>query len=795
MQEEQQLSSALEKEQQQRSFFTRRQAARKRHAWWFVLSLVAAFLLLCSLLVAQLLAGASLAARTGNSLQDLAAYVNPFIGTMASAQNLPLGSGFDSGNVFPGALVPHGMVQWSPDTTTGPGGYRYNQSVFNGFSLTHFSGRGCSAYQDFPFLPYVGSLSPDLPFAFANYATPFSHLQEMAMPGYYSVYLPKENVKVELTATLRSGFGRFTYPASPQASMFINAGGSANGDTASGTGMQIIGNHEVTGEASSGHFCHGSANTYTLYFAVQFDQPFRSQGTWQGTSLQEGSLQSSGSQSGAYLQFDTTHNRVVQARVGLSFVSVNNALLNLQEESPTWNFNTVRAQARAAWDSKLGLIQVQGGSMAEEQTFYTALYHTFIHPNVFSDVNGEYIGFDKKIHQAQGYTQYENFPGWDMYRSLIPLQAILEPQVVGNMLQSLIADAQQGGGGLPRWEVANSNSCGMVGDSMDVVIATSYALGVRNFDTQGALYAMQQGAADGATKSASCIQREGLKDYLSKGYVTTSISASGAVTLEYALDDYAIGQFATALGNLKTAQRYLKRAQNWQKLFDADTGYMVPRTSDGTFLQDFAPQNTTGFAESSSATYTWMVPQDLRGLIDKMGGNQQAVTRLDRFFQKLNDGPASLYAFMGNEPGFGVPWVYDFAGRPDRLQGLIRRIQTQLFDTTPGGLPGNDDGGAMSSWYIFSALGFYPEIPGVAGFALGSPLFSFARLHLAGGAVLDITGRGATDQHPYVQSLSVNQRAWNNPWLPWSSMQNGGSLAFELDSQINLTWYAPIQVP
>jgi predicted alpha-1,2-mannosidase len=720
-------------------------------------------------------------------------YVNPFIGTVAAPRNTPLGGGFDSGNVFPGAVFPHGMVQWSPDTTTAPGGYRYNQSTIHGFSLTHFSGRGCSAYQDFPFQPFTGPLQTG-PFSFADYAATFSHQQEAAEPGYYRVRLPVQNIQVELTATLRTGFGRFTYPATSNAAMLINAGGSANGNTSTGTGIQIIGNNEITGEASSGHFCGGGKNVYTVYFAAQFDQPFVSLGTWQGKALQPGSRQSSGSRSGAYVTFDTTRNRVVQVKVGLSFVSVNNALLNLEQENPGWNFPSVRTQAWNAWNEKLSQIQVQGGSDEEKQVFYTALYHTLIHPNVFSDVNGEYIGFDGKVHQALGYTQYENFPGWDMYRSLIALRALLEPRVVGDMLQSLVEDAQQGGGGLPRWEVANDNSGGMVGDSIDVVIATSYALGVRNFDTQGALRAMEQGASVEGTRSGRALTREGMAEYLSKGYVSTTTSGSASITLEYAIDDFAIAQFAGALGYPKTEARYLKRAQNWQKLFDPQVGYIVPRNPDGSFLSNFSPTSTKGFVEGDSAQYTWMVPQDFPGLFARMGGNAQAVARLDQHFQKLNDGSSSPYAFMGNEPEFGSPWAYDFAGRPDRTEDVVRRIELQLFDTTPGGLPGNDDGGAMSSWYIFAAIGLYPSIPGVGGFALGSPLFSSVQLYLGNGSRLTITGQGAADNSPYVQSLSLNNQPWSNPWLPYSKIQDGGTLAFVLGSRANTGWSTTIQM-
>jgi predicted alpha-1,2-mannosidase len=731
--------------------------------------------------------------RGANSLsgQEPAQEVNPFIGTEPAPQNLFLHSAYDSGNVFPGAAYPHGMVQWSPDTTTAAGGYRYNQSIIDGFSLTHFSGRGCAAYQDFPFLPVVGALKA--PFHFSNYATSFSHQHESAMPGYYSVLLPEKNISVALTVTPRTGLGRFTYPATSHALMLINAGGSATGDAQSGTGIQIVGNNEVTGEATSGHFCASGQNVYTLYFAAQFDQPFTASGTWQGTHLHPGSNSSSGRHSGAYLTFDTTQRRELSVKVGLSFVSVSNAQANLAQENAGWDFSPVSARARAAWNSSLGQVQIAGGGREPRQIFYTALYHTLLHPNIFSDVNGQYPGFDGKIHVAQGYTQYENFPGWDMYRSLIALRALLEPQVVGNMLQSLVADAQQGGGGLPRWEVANDNSGGMVGDSMDAVIATSYAFGVRNFNAQAALHAMDLGASSEQTRSGRYPTRENLHEYRTSGYVHATTVGSASITLEYAVDDFAIAQFAGALGEKDMAARYLKRSHNWSKLFNRQTGYLVPRNADGSFLHAFQPQSSNGFIEGDSAQYTWMVPEDLPGLFAQLGGNAQVVKRLDQHFQHLNAGPSSSYAWMGNEPEFGVPWLYDFANRPDRSEAVVRTIETQLFHATPDGLPGNDDGGAMSSWYVFAAMGLYPEIPGMGGFALGSPLFPSLQLHRGNDSMLTISGQGAAEHSPYVQSLSLNGRSESNPWLPYSAIQSGGTLAFVLGTQANTSWSTPIQ--
>jgi putative alpha-1,2-mannosidase len=568
--------------------------------------------------------------------------------------------------------------------------------------------------------------------------------------------------------TPRSGFGQFTYPSGQLASLLINVGGSATGNSKRGTGVQIIGNTQVVGSASSGHFC-GQANTYTVYFAAIFDHPFQAFGTWNGVSVTPSRRVQFGKQAGAYLSFEKTSNPVVQVKVGLSFVSIANAQANMAAENPGWDFGVVRQQARAAWNARLSAIELTGGTFAEQQIFYTALYHCLMHPNVFSDVNGQYIGFDQQIHIAQGYTQYDE---------------------TSDIVQSLVADAQQGGGGLPRWEVANDNSGGMIGDSMDVLIATSYAFGARNFDTGAAWQAMDEGASYAGTRSRRYVVREGLSDYLNLGYVSIqgSPGASASITLEYAIDDFAIAQFARMLGKMDTYQTYLERAHNWQHLFNRSTGYIEPRNADGAFIDHFNPTSRKSFVEGNSAQYSWLVPQDLNGLFAAMGGNAEVVDRLDTFFTQLNGGSSSPYAFMGNEPSFEVPWEYDAAGAAYRTQEVVRRIETQLFGAGPDGLPGNDDGGAMSSWFVFAAMGIYPEVPGVAGFMLGSPLFPSIKIHMGNGHILQITGDGAAETTPYVQSLSLNKQDYNRTWVPFAELMNGSTLQFTLGSSPNKSW-------
>jgi predicted alpha-1,2-mannosidase len=701
---------------------------------------------------------------------ELTDYVNPFIGIAPGGGHF--GFTGDSGDVFPGATYPAGMMQWSPDTTSNlPGGYYYPDSTIKGFSLTHFSGRGCTVYQDIPFMPYVGSLNVSPATDSSLYQSSFSHSSESAHPGYYQVHLNTPNVGVALSVTQRTGIGQFSYPSSRAATMLLNAGGSINGN--SNAGVTIIpGSSEVTGFDTSTVGC--GSNHYTLYFAAQFDRAFTNYGTWNKVAVSPGSTSGESAHTGAYVTFDTTENAMVQVKVGISFVSIANAQTNLAAEQSGFNFTSVRQHADAAWNSRLGSIVVQGGSSVEKTTFYTALYHASIHPNVFSDDNRQYIGFDSKVHTLapSQHAQYENIAGWDQYRSLIPLLATLFPSEVSDIAQSLVNDAQQGDGHLPRWEQANADSRGMNGDDGSVIVAEAYAYGARNFDTSGALKAMLHGQAN---------IRNGFSDYLKYGYVAAnSIGASAALTQEYTIDDFASAQFARSLGDMHDYQLLSQRANNWQKLFNMETGYIQPRNSDGSWTKNFSPTSDAGFQEGDAAQYSWMEQFNLRSLFNKMGGNGVVTSRLDSFFTHLNDGSSSLFAFMGNEPSFEIPWEYDFAGAPSHTQEVVRRIQLSLFKDTPGGLPGNDDGGAMSSWYVFSAIGLYPEITGVGGFVIGSPLFTSVTLHLSGGHTLQINAPAASDASPYVQSLQLNGKATSSLWLPLRVVQHVATLNFAL---------------
>ncbi len=724
-------------------------------------------------------------------LLPLTPSVDPLIGTAPG--NDKFGFSGNSGDVFPGAVWPRGLLQWSPDTPSNlPGGFHYPDTQIKGFSLTHFSGRGCTAYQDIPFMPVVGEIGASPAGKPYPYSVKFSHADETAHPGFYQVRLDS-GVTVALSATPRTGLARFTFPASPTGTLLVNSGGSVNGNS-DPTDITISGDREVSGQASSHVGCGGEK--YTVYFAAQFDRPFRRYGTWNGDAVTASSRTGSGPKSGAYLSFDTAANPVVQVKAAISYVSVENARANLAAENTGWDFEAVKRSADAAWNHVLNRVQAQGGSAADQRTFYTALYHSFIHPNVFSDVNGQYMGFDGKVHTvAAGHAHYENIPGWDQYRTLIPLQSILVPAETSDVAQSLVDDAQQGGGGMPRWQQTSRNSAGMAGDSPSVIVADAHAYGARGFDAAAALKAMEAGASDVNARSDGHVLREGLADYLNKGYIPGTGYHSSAVTLEYSSDDFALSQFAGALGDKEKSEHYLRQAQNWKNLFNPASGYIHPRVADGSWLPNFSPGSESGFVEGSAAQYTWMVPFNLGSLFQDMGGKAAAIQRLDTFFTKLNDGSGSPYAFMGNEPCGEVPWEYIWAGAPAKTQEVIRRIQNELFTDKPSGLPGNDDAGATSSWYVFSAIGLYPEIPGVAGLAVGRPRFPRITIRPDGGRPIHLLAPNASPDPLYVQSLTLNGKPYDSAWIPWSRLQNGATLQFRLGGAVSDWGTSPAAAP
>lgn len=702
---------------------------------------------------------------------SLASLVNPLIGTDPNPFS-KVDYAFDTGNVFPGAVCPRGMLAWSPDTTHKDviaGGYWYPDNKIEEFSLTHFSGRGVPCLKDIPFMPVVGPVTFSPGTNWSSFAASFSHRRETAYAGRYDVMFD-DGIQTELTATPRTGMARFTFPAQSAATLLIRADSSIS-----------IGSNEVSGFHAT-KVAH-TKHDYTLYFVAQFDRPFQSAKTWTDDSISD-TATAQATNCGAILTFDASTNYAVQVRVGISYVSLANARANLMAENQGWDFHTIHHNAVAAWNTVLNRIQVEGGTPEQRQTFYTALYHCYMHPNILDDCNGEYPGMDEKIHRIErGHHQYQNISSWDLWRSHVPLMTILSPREGSDMAQSLVNYAQQdasmrkNGGGLPRWEQVNHNSGGMAGDGDDVMISSAYVFGAQNFDTKAALAAMDKGASDPTATSDGAKTREGSRDYLQLGYVPEK----AAVSLEYYNDDFALAEFAKALGDENEYATSMGRALNWKKLFDDSTSLIRPREADGSWMPDFSAGSEKGYVEGTAAQYVWMVNFDLRGLIDKMGGNSNAVARLDHFFTQLNSSPFSGdTAYLGNEPCEETPWVYDFAGAPLHAQAVVRRAENELFTAKPSGLPGNDDGGALSSWYVFSALGLYPEIPGVAGFAIGTPLFPKAIIHLENGKTIRILAEQSSPENYYIQSLQLNGHDYKSPWIEWSALKKGATLDFNL---------------
>jgi len=723
------------------------------------------------------------------AVQDLAQYVRPLCGTAAD------------GDLYPGATAPFGMIQWSPDTGSGQhcGGYAYEDSTISGFSLDHLSGAGCTYGGNFGFMPVLNAPTASPGTVRTEFLTAFSHDTEKAVPGYYAATLAN-GIKVELTATERSGFGRFTYPAGSPATMVINAATAVNGVKQSAIQIQPA-EREITGRATGGHFC-GGPDQSTVYFCAIFNQPFANYGTWSDATLNNNGTNGEGQAAGAFVSFNPSADRTVLVKVAISYVSVANARANLEAENPLTafssnDFDQAVTSAGRAWNLYLNRIQVSGGTPAETETFYSMLYRVFLGPTICSDANGDYMGYDGQVHHTTDHrVQYANFSGWDIYRSESQLLAMLDPQRAGDMAQSLLLDYQQGGA-FPRWGVPNEDSGVMMGDPAAPIIADFYAFGATNFDTRATLTGLIRAATNPSVYAprTGTHERDALEDYLKLGYVPEHQPGgygNVSMTLEYASADFALSQFARALGDDTNSVMLLRHAQNWTNLFNPDTGFLQMRRRDGSWAPGFRADvegydRNQAYVEGTAAQYVWMVPFNLVTLFDLMGGPQTAGVRLDQFFTGLNAGVNTVYAYLGNEPCLETPWEYCFLGQPYKTQNVVRQALTQLFSSAPHGYPGNDDLGEMSSWYVFAALGMYPELPGSDVLVLDSPLFPKAVLHLPDGDVT-ILGQGAADGAPYVQSLVVNGQPWNKPWLRFPDIAHGGTLAFALDTTPNTNW-------
>ncbi|MDT5043636.1 MAG: hypothetical protein QOE51_4621 [Actinoplanes sp.] len=720
--------------------------------------------------------------------------VHPFVGT----ENF--------GNTFPGASAPFGMVQVSPDTG-GQGGYDYQQNTMYGFSQTHLSGVGCGVAGELPIMPTTGAISSVDPNV---YKSSFAHDDEQASPGYYRVGLPKYDVDAELTATARSGWQRYTFPATGAANVLFNTG-RAN-QSVFDSEIHVVGDRTLEGKVHAGNFCAGK-DDHTVYFTASFDRPFTAYGTWRGSTVSADSRDATGTGSnGAYVTFDATADHDVVLKVGLSYTGVAGARANLAAETgDSYDFDATRAALRDTWVKELDRIQVGGGSTDREGVFYTALYHSLLHPNLAGDVDGTYVGFDRTVHTADGYTPYQNFSLWDTYRPQNQLLELLAPDVARNVALSVVAIGRDGGW-LPRWALANSETNIMTGDPVTPFLVEAWSKGLLAGHEEEAYALLKANATSQPPASSPYNGRTGVDYYNDRGYIPSGLKlgtdcrAKGgdndcqhpaSATLEYSAADAALALMAKGLGKTADASFFADRGQWYKNLWDSAGKQFRPRTLDGTWLTPYDPVAAAEqFHEGGSYQYQWLVPQDPAGLVALMGGRPATEQRLDSFFvyNKLLTDPAgtvrtdwiaSPYDYYAkptynpnNEPDLLAPYMYLWAGAPAKTATVVRAAMT-LFTTGPDGMTGNDDLGTMSAWYVFSSLGLYPTMSGSNFLAVSSPQFPSATVKTAGGT-LSITAPGASDANRYIQRVRLDGSPLAKTWLSWSDIANGGTLAHTL---------------
>jgi len=771
-------------------------------------------------------------------VKNPAAFVNPFIGTEGER------SITDAANTVPGAVMPFGMLSFGPETTfsealtehrrykmakednlrlpVSPGGYNYAANRIRGFSLTRLSGTGClGASGDIPFLPFTKEIkhSPDNDPMDEYYSVGFNHDNEQAKPGYYQVKLSND-VNVELTATNRTGIARFNYPENTSAKLLVRTSYSQLGSGNAYTKIDKE-NGEITGHVISGNFCgylgkYNRRDYYTLYFVAKFDKDIIETGSWEdgnviaeaieangGMPYGEKGIPITGEGSGVWVKFNTSKNTTVNMRVGISYVSVENARLNLNEEQTNQDsIETLSKKGFQAWNNSLSKIQVESIDTASLTTFYTALYHSQFHPNIFSDVNGEYAGFDGETHKVKGAQkeQYANFSGWDIYRSQLQLLTLTHPERANDIAQTLLNQSNQYNGIWDRWTHNNGPTAVMSGDPATIAIANFVAFGSDSFNVEEAYKSLSKAAKVPTEFDLSPIgapifsrgQKPSLDQWLEVNYISDqSNSWEGASeTLEQSSAYFALAQLSKRLGYKEDHNLFLKQSGFWKNLYNPNAtpeqGYIQGRNIDGTWKEGFNPNDESLFVEGSPLQYLWMVPFDGDGLVNKMGGSGIAEARLDNFFHK-EDGSWALYREGGdysdvsNQPSINAPWMYLFTGKAYKTQETVRATMSNLWKPTTTGIPGQDDLGQMSSWYVFSAIGMYPLYPGRADMVLGSPSFTNVKINRSQGNIY-IEALNASLNNIYVSSLKVNEKPSLQSWINEEFIKVGGKLSFEMST-------------
>lgn len=756
-------------------------------------------------------------------------YVNPFIGTDIFSK----GGAMAQGNTYPGAVVPFGMVQLSPDTGKNIAGYLYGDKYIEGFSHTHFSGTGVAGFGNVLVTAKTGELKTDE----KGYRSSFSHDSEEASPGSYSVLLNDYGIKAELTATERAGMHRYTFPQSNNAHIILDASHilhDISNYVPVNTTLDALVNISPKEQLIRGYtkglppIAVGKTLTaYTLYFAARINHTFKQYGTWNGKHIYSKKNIEKGTDIGAYISFPTSKDEQIIVKVGISFVSEDQALLNLDTEIPYWDFDLIKNEARKKWNKALGKIVVEGNNEDNKIKFYTALYHAYLLPSIFSDVNGLYMGFEggkhngenDRVHIAKGYTQYSMFSLWDTFRAEHPLLTILVPEVQTDMIKSLIS-IYESGGWFPIWPFANRYTSIMIGDHSIPVIVDSYFKGINDFDVEKAYEGMKKNSLELPPVAHDFVGRMGLNLYKSLGYIpynaldvdetlkaifnpvknpllyqfVSQVMANIqciAITLEYCYDDWCLARLAKALGKNDDYKLFMERSKYYRNVFDNNTKFMRPKSFNGHWMPLYNPENWyPGFTEGNAWTYSWFVPHDVQGLIELMG-KDLFIDRLDHFFEKfIYPGWLSKFSqyWHGNEPDQHMPYLYDFVGQPWKTQSVVRRIMDELYGTGPSGIPGNDDCGQLSAWYVFSAMGFYPFCPGATYYTIGSPQFEKITIHLANGKDFVIKAINNADKSYYIKDAYLNGEKLEKTYFEHKDIIEGGTLIFEMRPEPSTGW-------
>ena len=713
-------------------------------------------------------------------------YVNPMIGTSGH------------GHTFPGATVPFGMVQLSPDTYNEGwdrcSGYHYSDGSIMGFSHTHLSGTGRGELLDVLLMPTIGEVKFD-PGTRENpergYRSRFSHKSEIAKAGYYSVMLDDYHIKVELTATRRAGFHRYTFSKDGPGNLVLDLNHSfktdsiLNGDINILNDTLIVGSHRSKGWGESGEKYWVR---HEVFFAIKVSQPIRRASFFVDGNIIDNLKEVQGKEVKANLVFGIHKKKPLLIKVGISAVDIKGAIHNVDAEIPDWNFEKVKMQASNEWNSLLNTFRVKDDNIANKETFYTALYHACLAPYTASDVDGRYMGFDHKIHLAKNFTNVTGMSLWDTFRAANPLYTLISPSKVADIINSMLAQYHEYGL-LPVWPLCNSETNCMTGYHSIPVITDAYLKGIRGFDAKKAFEAMKK----------SAMQNDFDIIYLKKyNYIPRDLAPTTSVarTLEYAFDDYCIAQMAQKMGKTEDYNYFSKRSKAFENLFDPSIGFMRGKDSKGIFRPDFNPYNAVNensdFIEGNSWQYTWFVPQNVQFLVNGMGGKKGFVSKLDSLFSvnsKLDkntpidvSGLIGQYA-QGNEPSHHVAYLFNYGGTPWKTQERVHQIMNTLYSNKPDGLCGNEDMGQMSAWYVFSALGFYPVNPADGNYAFGTPLFKQVSINLTNKKTFTVNARNLSNQNIYIVNVLLNGKDYDKGYISHQQILEGGTLEFKMGNK------------